>query len=320
MRHESLSSANEGHVTLIESGHHGGRFLMSFFSLRVLRLAASAGAAFLLFLAVAVHVSACTLWAAVTPDEGGTIIAKNRDWKPDHTQMLKLRRNGRGYAYFGLYAVGNDEPGLKEGVNEKGLCVVTATAGSIPKATRKAQRTKRGGVMTTLLTKYATCDEVLADAEKLFHDRNPVFLMISDRKKILTLEVGLNGRYAVKVTAAGQAAHTNHFLEPALDDCNIKIGESSDARYARISELLEQATGPLDTAAFSTMSADRHAGPNNSLWRTGSKPTATRTLSSWILETPAKGDPKLRVVIANPGLPEEEKQFVLDKAFWTRGE
>ncbi|QYM79659.1 C45 family peptidase [Horticoccus luteus] len=260
----------------------------------------------------AFEVRACTLWAAVAPNEGGTIIAKNRDWKPDHTQVLKLRR-GKGYAYFGLYAVGNDEPGLKEGVNEKGLCVVTATAGSIPKAMRKAQSSKRGGVTAMLLAKYAMCDEVLADAEKLFHGRNPIFLMISDHTKILTLEVGLDGRFAVKVTAAGHAAHTNHFLEPALADCNLKIGESSATRFRRISELLEAAPGPLDTAAFATMSADRYAGDSDSLWRVGK---GSITLSSWILETPAKGDMTLRVVLANPGQPKEEKRFVLDEKFW----
>ena len=78
--------------------------------------------------------NACTLWAAAGGDaSGGTIISKNRDWKPDHTQVLKVHRDRKGYAYFGLYAEGNKDPGLKEGVNEHGLTVITATAGAIPK-------------------------------------------------------------------------------------------------------------------------------------------------------------------------------------------
>jgi hypothetical protein len=137
--------------------------------------------------------NACTLWGVAGQDaSGGTIVSKNRDWKPDHIQVLKMRRDGKGYAYFGLYAEGNDDPGLKQGVNEKGLAVMIVTASSIPKATRQAQSGK-GGLMSALLTHYATCDEVLADQEKLFSGRKPLFLLISDRKKIITLESACSG-------------------------------------------------------------------------------------------------------------------------------
>lgn len=274
-------------------------------------------AALILFLgSLPMYSNACTLWGVAGKDaSGGTIVAKNRDWKPDHTQVLKLQRSGKGYAYFGLYAEGNDDPGLKQGVNEKGLAVMTATASAIPKATREAQPGK-GGLMSTLLTHYATCDEVLADQKKLFSDRKPEFLLISDRKKIITLEVGLQGRYAVKVTDSGAAAHSNHYLEDSMADFNKQISASSDTRVRRITELLKTVSKPCDTASFAVMSKDQHDGANNSLWRTGN--TGSRTLSSWILETPAQGAPKLRVLLANPGQPEETNQFVLDEKFWTK--
>lgn len=257
---------------------------------------------------------ACTLWGAVLDNAGGTLLSKNRDWKPDHTQVLKLHNEGMGFAYFGLYAVGNDSPGLKGGVNEKGLCVVSATAGSIPK-TKREETPSSPSLSAKLLANYASCDAVLADKDKLLKGRRPSFLMVSDRKKILTIEIGLNGRYAVKVTEAGTVAHTNHFLEGSLGDCNLKVGESSTVRLARITELLKQAPTPLTAAAFATMSRDRSAGVNNSLWRTGKD---SATLSSWILETPATGSPRLRVVIADPGKPERTEQLVLDEAFWKR--
>ena len=58
--------------------------------------------------------AACTLWAVAGADaSGGTLISKNRDWKPDHTQKLKLVRPKKGFDYFGLYAEGNDEPRLR---------------------------------------------------------------------------------------------------------------------------------------------------------------------------------------------------------------
>jgi hypothetical protein len=256
---------------------------------------------------------ACTLWAAAGEDaSGGTIISKNRDWKPDHTQVLKMHRDRKVYAYFGLYAQGNDEPGLKEGVNERGLTVVTATAGTIPKATRDAQPGK-GSLSGALLAGYASCDEVLADQKKVFANRRPTFLMMADRRKILMLEVGLKGRYAVKVIESGAFAHSNHYLEPALAEFNLTIGASSAARLERISHLLASSPKPFDTAAFAAMSKDQHDGPNNSLWRTGK---GSCTLSSWIVETPAQGAAKLRVVMANPGKPEQTQTFVLDEQFW----
>lgn len=268
----------------------------------------------LLALIVPPQLRACTLWGAAGKEAGGgTIVSKNRDWKPDHTQVLKMKRNGKGYAYFGLYAEGNDAPGMKQGVNENGLAVMTATAGAIPKKTREEQMGK-GGLMSILLTDYATCDEVLADQEKLFTDRKPVFLLISDRKKIIVLEVGLGGRYAVKVVESGSVAHSNHYLEKSMSEFNLSTSSSSTTRVGRISELLKTAAGPCDTECFASMSKDQHDGENNSLWRTGK--TGSRTLSSWILETPAQGAPKLRVLIANPGKPEETHHFVLDETFW----
>ena len=119
----------------------------------------------------------------------------------------------------------------------------------------------------------------------------------------------------MKVTATGHTAHTNHYLDSALDGCNIKVSASSATRFRRISELLQQTTTPLSVATFATMSKDRNDGPNDSLWRTGS---GSRTLSSWILELPAEGAPRLRVVLAHPRQPEKEQLLVLDQSFWTR--
>jgi hypothetical protein len=72
----------------------------------------------------------CTLWAAVgeATRGGGSLVVKNRDWRPDHRQEIKRVTPKQGFRYFGLFATGNDEPGLKAGVNEKGLVVVSATA------------------------------------------------------------------------------------------------------------------------------------------------------------------------------------------------
>jgi len=258
---------------------------------------------------------ACTLWGAAGADAGGgTIVSKNRDWKPDHQQVLKLHRDGKGYAYFGLYAEGNNAPGLKQGINEKGLSVATASASAISKSTRTAQR-GRSGLANTVLAGYATCDEVLAHKDRLFSNRRPVLAMISDRQKILLVEIGLEGRYAVNVVESGTAFHANHYLDETMQEFNIRVGTGSATRARRIKHLLATTPGPYDVVRFAEMSRDHHDGPDNSLWRTG---TNGCTLSSWIIETPALGPPRLRVLLANPGQPEELRQLVLDETFWAR--
>lgn len=275
-----------------------------------------------LFIAViltSVDLGACTLWgAAGTSASGGTVVSKNRDWKPDHTQVLRMHRGEKGHAYFGLWTVYAEKSteGLVAGVNEKGLTVFTAAAGSIPKGMWE-DRPVRRSFTGALLADYASCDEVLAKRDAIFPALRPVFIMISDRKKILSVEVGLGGKYAVKTIEDDVVAHANHFLDDSLAEFNINVGESSPKRFERISHLLKMSPRPFTAECFSAMGKDQHDGPDNSLWRTGK---IARTLASWIVETPAHGAPKLRVVIANPGQPEQIRSFVLDERFWAEAQ
>jgi hypothetical protein len=117
----------------------------------------------------------------------------------------------------------------------------------------------------------------------------------------------------VKSVERGFVVHTNHFLDPALAEFNFKVGPSSATRLARIGDLMSAVPRPYRFDALVAMSKDQHDGPDNSLWRTGRR---ERTLASWIVETPAQGPPKLRVVIANPGQAEETRVLVLDQRFW----
>lgn len=260
---------------------------------------------------------ACTLWGAAGEDAGGgTLISKNRDWQPDHQQLIKLVRPKSGFAYVGLIAEGNGDPGLKAGVNEKGLTIVSASS-NVPDKLREAQ-TEMRGVMRTIMANYASVDAVLLDAQALFGQANPNYYLISDRSKVLTVEVGLGGKFTTKLTERGVTSHTNHYTDPALAEfTSFKTAASSGARLARIDALLESAPRPLSAAQFARMSRDQVAGPNNSLWRTGTGKN-TQTLASWIVQTPADGAPRLHLVIANPGAAEYTKELLLDAAFWQR--
>ena len=257
---------------------------------------------------------ACTLWAVAGPEaNGGTLVSKNRDWKPDHTQKLKLVRSKRGFDYFGLYAEGNDDPGLKAGVNEKGLVIVSASV-NLPKKALENQPGKRG-VMIRIMESYASVDALSADADQVFSLARASYFVAADSRKVLVAEVGLEGKYSFKVLENGVTTHTNHFLDPGLATLyNNKIGSSSATRLARINELLTNGSRPFGSAQFAEISRDQHGGPDNSLWRSGK----SRTMASWIMESPVNGVPRLRVVIANPDEAETTQEFLLDEAFWKR--
>jgi hypothetical protein len=256
---------------------------------------------------------ACTLWgvAGERAEGHGTIIVKNRDWRPDHIQETKTVTPRTGNKYFGLYAVGGDEPGIKAGVNCKGLTVITASASCIPQAMRKNQPGKKG-VIAEILTNYDSVDALLAHREFFDHARASIFL-IADPRKIAIVEVALGGKFVVRTETNGVVTHSNGYLEDALRSSNINDGASSTTRLARIRTLLAEARPPLDVAQFKRFSSDQHDGPDNSLWRTGEK---TRTLAAWIMELPKQGAPALYLKIANPGQPLVEANYVFDAKFW----
>lgn len=261
---------------------------------------------------------ACTLWGAAGSAAacGGTIAAKNRDWQPDHSQRLEITRPRKGHAYLGLIAVGGDDPGIKGGINDQGLAVISASAGSIPKARRKTQAAARG-IIRKILSRHATVDQAVAD-RALFASSRAQALLLSDRGRLAVVEIGLRGESAVQVQADGTLAHANHFTQEPLTAQNQSISRSSRVRLARIQELLGERKPPYAPADFKAMSCDQSAGPDDSLWRTGSTPEKTRTLSTWIAEIPPQGPPKVYVKLADPGTVPRERELTLDAAFWDK--
>jgi isopenicillin-N N-acyltransferase like protein len=157
---------------------------------------------------------ACTLWAAngTYVEGGGSLIIKNRDWRPDHRQGLKLVTPETGYRYFGLFQLDGDAPGLRAGINEKGLVIISATAGSIPASERNAMP-RNHGLLSKILNRCASVDAALAQAHWFV---GPQFMMLADKEKVARIEIGPEGKIAVTVTENGVSYHTNHYLEEPL--------------------------------------------------------------------------------------------------------
>lgn len=256
--------------------------------------------------------SACTLWAAAgaAVQGGGTLVAKNRDERPDHRQELAVLRPARGYAALVLRAVGGASPGVKAGANERGLVIVSATAGQVPPDLRRRPSTEPG-LLARLLSRCAGIDEVLAEIDRF---QRPIFYLLGDRAGIAVIEVAPDGRRAVERVSSGTLHHANHYRLLHPEGPLRPAAAGSRAREARIAAFLAPGSPPWSLEDFQRLSEDRSAGPDRSLWRTGRDAAAVRTLATWIVRIPPRGDPELVVRIADPGRPERLCRLGLGEA------
>jgi isopenicillin-N N-acyltransferase like protein len=268
----------------------------------------------LLAFADVTDLSACTLWAAAgeRTAHGGSLIAKNRDWSPEPDEVQWVKRP-TGFRFLGLFPIRDGKQrNVVAGVNEKGLVVVTASASSVP----REEREKGGKNLTQqLLSVFSTVDEVL-DNKLVFSRTHPSIYLIADRRKVGWIEVAPEGRFSVRDVRNGVLAHTNHYLDETLSDANGKIGRSSRTRLGRIGDLLSSRATLLTLEDFIVFSQDRNDGPDDSLWRTGSKPERERTLASWIVSLPPAAPPELFLRLANPGESERTMRITLGGPFW----
>ncbi len=268
----------------------------------------------LLFLAWAVPAEPCTLWAATGSGtaDGMTILAKNRDWKPDQSHMLRQVKPASGYSYLGLFAFGGDSPGLKAGINEKGLAVVTATASVIPKNERGTDEGDRINSHEILIT-FATVDEVLAQKERFTRSS---YYMVADAEKVAVFEGAPDGKTEVRIIDDGYIAQTNHYVSSSLKWYNKRASTSSKTRYERITKLLASKQGDLTMEDFIAFSEDRNSGPDNSIFREGSNPGKSRTVATWIITIPKGKAPQLYVTMKDPGKDFRAYSGILDAEFW----
>lgn len=258
---------------------------------------------------------ACTLWAAAGETAGGgTILAKNRDWYPNHRQILKQVHPDGGYAYLGIYAENKKVySGFKAGINEKGLSIVNASASSIPRTERK-EMGYTWKVMEHVLARCASVGDALSYLSTV---QGPRFLLLADRKEIAQVEIGPYGLKRVERKANGTLYHTNHYKEFPLTLFNELPGESSRVRNGRIGEILQKKSRwTMDD--FIIVTSDQAAGADDSIFRTGSTKKSEKTIASWVVRIPPEGAPELYVRLLNPHEPVREVRLTGEAMFETK--
>ena len=220
---------------------------------------------------------ACTLFGAQGSRVlgGGTLVVKNRDFRPEYQEMRLVQ--GSHYRFYGLYGGTEAKMGLKGGVNEAGLAVLSAAASCIPQKERKTMG-RNTGALGKLLGRYATVEEALASGIDL---GGPKFLLLADATELAWVEVGDADRVTVRRVKNDTLAHTNFYLSPEFQELNLKPGVSARHRYAQIQNLLESQKDPYGLDDLIRYSQDRTEGADNSIWRSGSREKAPQTLATF---------------------------------------
>jgi hypothetical protein len=251
----------------------------------------------LLTLTTAATAQATTLWG-VTGDNivnGGTLIAQNFDYNPKcsiKVQFVVSKTTGYRYLADILSGPGIDS-GVQSGINEKGLVVTSATA-PLKSATSEA----KPGFSEWALCGYGSVDDLLADKDKA-GDFAPGYYMIADSGKIALIGIAARDQISVQEVTGGAACYSKN-----------------DIVYHRIKELLAEHHGLFGLDDLVTYSQDRHNGPKNSLWRTGTTQTSERTLATWAVSLPDSGAPQAYIRLANPN-EGKSGRLTLDDNFWT---
>ncbi|MFZ0034909.1 MAG: carcinine hydrolase/isopenicillin-N N-acyltransferase family protein [Sedimentisphaerales bacterium] len=253
----------------------------------------------LLVLSTAVTAGATTLWGTTGDDvvNGGTLVAQNFDYNPKcSTKLQFVVSKTTGYRYLADILSGPGiAPGVQSGINEKGLVVTCAAVPFIkPSATAEA----RPGFAEWVLSSYGSVDDLLADKDKA-GDFAPGYYMIADSGKIALIEIASRGQINVQEVTSGDLCYSKNYIA-----------------YSRIKELMAGHPGLFGLDDLVTYSQDRHNGPKNSLWRTGTTQTSERTLATWVVSLPDSGAPQAYIRLANTN-EGKNGRLTLDDNFWS---
>lgn len=257
---------------------------------------------------------ASTIWG-VTGDKikgGGTIVAKNFDYRPSCDVKLIFKKPADGYKYLAavVYEEGA-EPIMLAGINEKGVSVMSASA-----PVKKTVDIKSISLLNEmLLSSYYQVNSLLEDRD-ILSKYGPGFYMVSDKSNIIMIEIAPEGRYKIDATMNGFLYHANHYLSDDFSGFNLSVSTGSWTRAERIKALVSGHQGFFTQDDFISFSQDRHDGPNRSIWRTGKPASAERTIATWVLNMPGGGWPELYMRKLNSKGKPVTVKITLNWSFW----
>ncbi|HMR34026.1 MAG TPA: C45 family autoproteolytic acyltransferase/hydrolase [Geminicoccaceae bacterium] len=197
----------------------------------------------------------CTAFAASAP--GGAIVAKNRDYRPQHVPIQQVMHHadpawgGREIMVVGsLGSPGN----FSSGINSDGL----ALADTASRTTDMGVGLHRYFLMTWLLVNCADVDAALAAIRRTPHTGSGLLVLGDATGAVAAVELG-HRAVGFEHRSSGRVGRTNHFVTPAMRRRNLHAPESaasranSEDRFGSLLPLLDGLDEPPDADAAGTL-------------------------------------------------------------------
>jgi predicted choloylglycine hydrolase len=204
----------------------------------------------------------CTVWAASGPvtRDGLPILAKNRDYRPDHQFLpcLVRARSAQGFRY--LYVTSAGSPAVfSSGMNEIGLAVADTRVASCGVGPGLARYT----AMMDILEHHSDVASALDYLRQVPHIGDGTLTLVDRAGEMAVFESGHAAHGTIR-PEHGFLASTNHFRSAQLRDCWVdtsppELQGNSQNRFARVIAALAGARGRVDAAWAQALMAD-HGG------------------------------------------------------------
>jgi isopenicillin-N N-acyltransferase-like protein len=215
------------------------------------------------------HSQGCTTLAAAAPvtRDNTPLLAKNRDYRPNHHQLQCLVWSHPAQGYRHAYLTSAGSPGIfSSGMNEAGLAVADTYVSSRD----IGPGLPRYAVMMELLEHHNHVESALDYLQSVQHTGNGTLTLLDSRGDMAVYEAGYS-RFGVVRSNEGFVVSTNHFETPQKRNHWIRRGSTenpsnSHGRYSRVRKALQSAKGETDIAwAMKLMTT--HEGSYNSICR-----------------------------------------------------
>jgi isopenicillin-N N-acyltransferase-like protein len=241
----------------------------------------------------------CTTWAASGSAVvgGQPILAKNRDYRPDHLPLQNVVRATPDTGYSYLYVSSAGSPGVfSAGINQAGLAIADTHVYS----TDLGPGLPSYALMMHTLEghdRVSSALDYLRAAPRLGRNN----LILADATGHLAVFEGGHTRYGLFESHDGALVNTNHFASDEMRGCFAAVDPPqargrSLGRYEIVSHALAAAHGRIDTA-FAQGLAATHDGPLSSICCHPEADTNATTISASIFL------PRQRQMVFCHGLP-----------------
>lgn len=242
----------------------------------------------------------CTTWAASAyiTRSNSPLLAKNRDYRPNHHELQCLVWSSPDKGYRHTYLTSAGSPGIfSSGMNEVGLAVADTHVAS----SDIGPGLPRYAVMMELLEHHDNVESSLEYLRSVKHTGNGTLTILDVSGNMAVFEAGYSNCGEIRSNEEFVVS-TNHFESPTMHNlwkgCESEENPcNSQGRYSKVSQSLQSAKGDIDTTwAMKLMTT--HEGPYNSICRHAETDSIRSTTISSVLYQPQER----KIYLAN-GIP-----------------